>query len=281
MDPCARPQHPHAEQNDSGSEPVYKPCGTSQQPSTQDNTGSDHTGGSQFRGPHWQGPNVHDQEHYHTNVNMHYEEDHDRFMEDYHATRLEHPIQMDSQHLRLPPQMANNQHLVQHPQQYGLSGFGGRGRGSCPQYQGYVHPYESAGYYGHHRFGCGPLENGDDSEQFSEGNPLCRQYPSEGHGFWVFVVGRGGWLLYCVYHHYSVFLVNRGTPDLVYYIVFGNKATPYLVYYTVSGNKATLYLAYCTVSCRQGFVIIVFQVNRSIYWPSTMFLVNGAKADLA
>jgi len=99
MDPHARPQHPCAEQNNSGSEPVYKPHGTSQQPSTQDDTGSDHAGGSQFRGPHWQGPNVCDQEHYHTDVNMHYEEDHDRFMEDYHTTRLEHPIQMDSQHL--------------------------------------------------------------------------------------------------------------------------------------------------------------------------------------
>ena len=89
--------------------------------------------------------------------------------------------------------MANNQHLVQHPRQYGPSGFGGRGRGSRPQYRGYAHPYGSAGYYGqgheaftgygHHRFGRGPLENGDDSEQFSEGNLLRRRYPSEGHGF--------------------------------------------------------------------------------------------------
>ena len=51
----------------------------------------------------------------------------------------------------------------------------------------------SAGYYGQghegftsygcHTFGCGPLENGDDLEQFLEANPLHRQYPGEGHDF--------------------------------------------------------------------------------------------------
>ena len=181
MKPRTKPQHPRAEQNDSGSEPVHKPRGTSQRPSAQDDAGSDHAGGSRFRGPHWQDPNGRDEEHYYTDVNMCDEEDNDRFMEDYHATR------------RLPPQIANNHHLVQHPRQYRPSGFGGRGRGSCPQYRGYPHPYESAGYYGQghegftsygrHRFGHGSLENGDDSEQFSEGNPLHRQFPGEGHGF--------------------------------------------------------------------------------------------------
>ena len=194
MNPHSRPQHPRAEPNESGSEPVHKSRGTSQRPSVHEDAGSDHAGGSRFRGPHWQDPNNgHDLEHYYSDVNMHDEEHNDRFMEDYHATRLEHPIRMDNQHLRLPPQIGNNQHLVQHPRQYGPSGFGGRGRGSRPHYRGYAHPYESAGYYGqrhegftgygHPRFGHGPLENGDDSDRFSEGNPLRRQYPSEGHGF--------------------------------------------------------------------------------------------------
>ena len=47
MKPRTKPQHTRAEQNDSGSEPVHKPRGTSQQPSAQDDAGSDHAGGSQ------------------------------------------------------------------------------------------------------------------------------------------------------------------------------------------------------------------------------------------
>jgi hypothetical protein len=183
MNPHTRPHHPRTEQNDSESEPVHKPRGTSQRPSAQDDAGLDPAGGFRFRGPH---------DNYYTDINMHDEGEHDG-LEDYHPTLLEHPARMDNQHLRLPPQFPNNQHLGQHPRQYGPSGFGGRGRGGRPQYRGYSHPYEFAGYYGqghegftgygHQRFGRGPLENGDDSDRFSEGNPLRRQYPGEGHGF--------------------------------------------------------------------------------------------------
>ncbi|KIJ90155.1 hypothetical protein K443DRAFT_135700 [Laccaria amethystina LaAM-08-1] len=151
MNPHTRPHHPHTEQNDSESEPVHKPRGTSHPPSAQDDAGLDPAGGFRFRGPH---------DNYYTDVNMHDEGEHDG-LEDYHPTLLEHP------------------HLGQHPRQYGPSGFGGRGRGGRPQYRGYSHPYEFAGYYGqghegftgygHQRFGRGPLE--------------CRQYPGEGHGF--------------------------------------------------------------------------------------------------
>lgn len=164
--------------------------GTSQRPSAQDDAGPNHAGGSnhagssnqaggsQFRGHQWQDPNGRDQEHYYHDVNMYDEEDYNGFTEDLHH------------HHRPPP---HNQHLGQHPGQYMRSGFGGRGRGSRPQYRAYAHPYESAGYYGrgnegfggygHHRFERGPSENGDDLERFSEGNPLRRRYPSESRGF--------------------------------------------------------------------------------------------------
>ena len=42
-----------------------------------------------------------------------------------------------------------------------------------------------------------------------------------------------------------------------------------------------LNLAYCAVSCRQCFVVLVFWVNTSIGWPSTVFLGNGTNPDLA
>ncbi|EDR01700.1 uncharacterized protein LACBIDRAFT_310729 [Laccaria bicolor S238N-H82] len=174
MNAHTRPLHPRPEHIDSGSEPVHNPRGTLHRPTTQDDAASDHAGGFRFRPPQAQ---------YYNDVNMHDEDEHNAYMEDYH-----HPVRMDNQHLRLPPQFSG-----QHPRQYGPSGFGGRGRGGRSQYRAYAHPYEFSGSYGqghegfagygHQRLGRGPLESGDDSDRFSEGNPLRRQYPGEGHGF--------------------------------------------------------------------------------------------------
>ena len=76
---------------------MRKSRGTSQRLSVHEDAGSDHAGGSRFRGPHSQDPNNgHDLEHYYSDVNMHDEEHNDCFMEDYHETRLEHPIRMDN-----------------------------------------------------------------------------------------------------------------------------------------------------------------------------------------
>ncbi|EDR13008.1 uncharacterized protein LACBIDRAFT_322401 [Laccaria bicolor S238N-H82] len=75
MNAHTRPLHPHPEHIDSGSEPVHNPHGTLHQPTAQDNAASDHAGGFRFRSPQAQ---------YYNNVNMHDEDKHNTYMEDYH-----------------------------------------------------------------------------------------------------------------------------------------------------------------------------------------------------